>query len=81
MGEKHTVHCREGGKVVIDGDRVEVHLPGPIVVHRKQWVKWLSPREEASRALTYATGGNRAAAMLEEAFAAVPMTVHAEADD
>ena len=73
--EKHTVHCRDGGKVVIDGDRVEVHLPGPIVVHRKHWVKYLLPREEAHRAINYA-GSNRAEAMLEEAFSAVPMVVH-----
>lgn len=81
--EKHTVHCREGGKVVIDGNRVEVHLPGPIVVQRGQWVKYLTPREEARRSISYATGGNgnRIEAMIEEAFTAVPMVVHAERDE
>lgn len=73
-GEKHTVHLREGGKVVIDGDRVEVHFPGPFVTTRKQYNRFLSPDEEANRTL-YGAGERMVAAMLAEAFRAVPIEV------
>ena len=80
MKEKHTVHCRNGGKVVIDGDRVEIHMAGPIVVRRKEWIVYLTPAEEARRALDYAKP-SVAQAMLEEAFTAVRMTVHSDPSD
>lgn len=76
---KHTVHCRNGGKVIIEGDRVEIHLPSPIVVTRSHWVKPLTPHEEARRSLDRST--STAHLMLEEAFTAVPMHVYWENDD
>lgn len=77
--ERHTIHCRAGGKVVIDGDRVEVHLPGPVVVSRRKWVKYLTPHEEAQRAATY-EDPRIVEAMLKEAFTAVPMKVYPDDD-
>ncbi|MCR6502539.1 hypothetical protein MUO32_26280 [Shinella sp. CPCC 101442] len=79
MAEKHTVHCRAGGKVVIDGDRVEIHLPGPIVVRRQSWTIHLSPAEEARRSISHNTI-SQPEKMLEEAFQAVPQVVHHEED-
>lgn len=79
--EKHTIHCRDGGKVIIEGDRIEIHPPGPIVIHRSQWTRHLSPREEMQRALNRGGPYSRIEAMLEEAFKAVPMTVHADPSD
>ena len=73
--EKHIVHCRNGGKVIIEGDRVEIHPSEPIVVMRGHWVKYLSPSEEAHRALEN-IGRSAAREMLEEAFTAVPMHVY-----
>ncbi|WP_062114001.1 hypothetical protein [Aureimonas sp. AU40] len=75
MVEKHTVHLRNGGKVVMEGDRCEIHLAGPIVVHRRHWIRLLSPREEVDRTLSYGESRGVEAA-LEEAFTAVPMTVY-----
>lgn len=79
--EKHTVHLREGGKVVIDGDRVELHLDGPLVFGRKRWTRYLTPQEEASRSFSY--GGQESALKerLAEAFRAVPMIVHEDPSD
>lgn len=74
-GERHIVHCKSGGKVVLDGDQVEIHLPGPIVIRRSKWIKYFTPKEEARRALDYAAT-TQANLMLEEAFTAVPMVVH-----
>ena len=79
MADKHTVHCRDGGKVVIDGDRVEIHLPGPIVVRRQSWTCHLSAAEEARRSMSY-TAASQPEKMLEEAFRAVPQVVHHEED-
>lgn len=81
MADKHTVHLREGGKVLIDGDRVEVHLSQPFVFHRKHWIRYFLPSEEARR--TILAGGRSTDAVAEalaEAFAAVPMVVHPEDD-
>src|SRR5688572_15952825 len=44
--EKHTVHLPDGGKVVIDGDEVTVHLAEPIKVRRSHWIRYFSPAEE-----------------------------------
>ncbi|WP_421358197.1 hypothetical protein [Agrobacterium rosae] len=78
--EKHIVHCRAGGKVIIDGDRVEIYLNGPIVVHRKQWCKYLTPLEEAERSFRY-DAETTSKLMLEEAYEAVPMKVHKDPTD
>lgn len=79
MADKNIVHLRKGGKVVIDGDRVEVYLDGPVVFHRKHWVRHILPAEEASRCLRGATEDPVGSALVE-AFAAVPMTVYREDD-
>ncbi len=80
MADKHIVHCRNGGKVVIDGNRVEVHLPGPVIVHRKTWTKHFVPAEEVRRTLAFSDSNRPVEAMLEEAFQAVPQVVHYEDD-
>lgn len=81
MAEKHTVHLREGGKVIIDETgRVELHLDGPLVFHRKCWVKYLQPSEEANRAVAYSNLTSPLTRQLAEAFTAVPIIVHREED-
>jgi hypothetical protein len=75
---KHIVHCREGGKVIIDGDAVEVHLDGPIKITRKHWVRYFSPADEVRRTVLCSGYTARIEDMLKEAFAAVPMTVYHE---
>lgn len=78
MTDRNIVHCQDGGKVIIEGDRVEVHLPGPLVFHRKHFSSMYAPREEVRR--TVQTSSYRTIeAMLEESFRAVPMTLHREA--
>lgn len=74
--EKHTVHCRDGGKVVICGDEVEIHLAGPIKVRRQHWIRYFPPCEEVRRTMTGGTATRRVEHMLEEAFGAVPMVVY-----
>ena len=76
MADKHTVHCRNGGKVVIDGDRVEVHLAGPLVLQRKHWTRYYVPAQEVERTLTYQSPLAGIRSMLEEAFRVVPQVVH-----
>lgn len=80
MSEKHTIHLRKGGKVKIKGDVVELHLDGPLVFDRKHWICYLTPSEEARRALDYASTKQDITTMLAEAFHAVPMVVHPEED-
>ncbi|MEQ9634772.1 MAG: hypothetical protein RLW68_01675 [Devosia marina] len=81
MGDKHIVHLREGGRVIIEGDRVEVHLTQPFTVHRKNWICHFSPAEEVRRTLLCAGAGDAIAEALVEAFTAVPMVAHPEDDD
>lgn len=80
MSDKHTVHLRDGGKVIIDGDRVELHLAAPLVFHRKHWIQYFPPSVEASRAVSYANVAHALADKVAEAFAAVPMVVYREDD-
>lgn len=80
MADKHTVHCRNGGTVIIDGDRVEVQLSEPIVFQRKKWTRYFVPSEEARRTMMYGGPETRIASMLEEAFQAVPMVSYPEDD-
>jgi hypothetical protein len=75
---KHTIHCRDGGKVVLNGDEVEVYLPEPIRLRRKRWIHYISPRVEVSRSLPFSSYASRVERMLEEAFTAVPMKVYPE---
>ena len=76
MADKHIVHCRNGGKVIINGDRVEVHLDGPLVYQRSQWISYFPPAEEVRRTMMRSGPENSIAKMLEEAFRAVPQVVH-----
>lgn len=76
MADKHIVHCRNGGKVIIDGDRVEVHLDGPLVYQRSQWITYFPPAEEARRTMMRGGPETSIAGMLTEAFRAVPQVVH-----
>lgn len=78
MTERNIVHCRDGGKVVIEGDRIEVHLTGPVVVKRKSFTSFVHPRDEVRRTLQLSSPVKVIEAMLEEAFRAVPMTVYKE---
>ena len=81
MTEKHTVHLRSGGKVTISGEgRVELHLSGPLIFQRKDWVQYLANSEEARRAISYSNVTQDITNMLAEAFQAVPMVVHPEDD-
>lgn len=81
MADKHIVHLKDGDKVVIEGDRVELHLSGPLVFNRQHWTRYLAPREEASRAFNYGGPETAIRAKLEEAFTAVPMKVYKDSSD
>lgn len=81
MADKNIVHLKEGGKVIIDGDRVELHLTGPLTFHRSHWVHYLTPSEEARRAFTYGGPERALTAKLAEAFTAVPMIVYKDSSD
>lgn len=80
MTERNIVHCRNGRKVVIDGDRIEIHLEGPLVYHRSQWIHYLLPTEEVRRTMMQSGPETSIAAMMEEAFRAVPMVVYSGDD-
>lgn len=81
MKERNIVHCKDGGKVIIEGDRVEVYLTGPVVVTRKQFSSMFHPREEVRRTLQFSSPAKVIEGMLEEAFRAVPMTIHREREE
>lgn len=81
MVEKHTVHCRNGGRVVIEGDRVEIHLDSPLVYQRSQWTTYFPPAEEVRRTMMRGGAEVSIASMMEEAFRAVPQVVHPERAD
>lgn len=81
MGDKHTVHLREGGKAIFHGNgEVELHLEGPLLFHRQDWIKYLMPDEEARRAVSNSNLTSALTKHLAEAFRAVPMVVHPEDD-
>lgn len=77
MTEVHTVHCKGGGKVRIQGDDIEVELPGPVRLRRQHWIRSLRPSEEARRTMDYAAS-SVVEMMLAEAFQAVPMKIYKE---
>lgn len=77
---KHTVHLACGGRVEIDGDRVAIYLAGPIVVHRKHWVRYFLPEEEVRRTILASNPAQAITDALVTAFSTVPMTVHPESE-
>lgn len=79
--EKHTIHLPDGSRVEVTGDKYEIHLAKPIVVHRKQWIRWFSPADEVSRTILAIGVDKPIRSALEVAFKAVPQVVHSEDDD
>lgn len=76
--DRHTIHLADSSKVVIEGDRVEVHLGAPIIVHRKRWIRHFMPDEEVRRTLLGTTYAKPITDALERAFTDVPMTAYPE---
>ncbi len=55
---------------------MEVHLDGPLVYQRSQWISYFPPAEEVRRTMMRSGPETSIAKMLEEAFRAVPQVVH-----
>jgi len=81
MVDKHIIHLPEGGRVIIEGDRVEIHLAGPIVVQRKRWIRYFIPEEEVRRTLLACDVMRDIEKALVSAFSTAPMTVYPESGD
>lgn len=78
--ERHTIHMPDGTRVEVVGDRYEVHLAKPIIVHRRKWICGLTTNEEVRRTLD-TTAVDPIAKALETAFRAVLQVVHSDDDD
>ena len=75
MGEaRHTVHMPDGTRIEVFGDRYEVHLAKPIVVHRKHWVISLTASEEVRRTMLLAP--NEIEKAIECAFKTIPQIIY-----
>jgi len=80
MAERHTIHLPDGTRVEVVGDRYEVHLAAPIVVHRKHWIRSFTAAEEVRR--TYVeTACDPVTKAIEAAFRTVPQIIYGDSDD
>lgn len=80
ISERHTIHMPDGTRIEVIGDRYEVRLAKPIVVHRRKWIRGFTANEEVRRTMD-STTADPVAKALEFAFRAVPQVIHTDDDD
>lgn len=77
---RHTIRLPDGSRVEVTGDKYEVHLAKPIVVHRKHWIRSFLAKEEVRRTY-FPSESDPIGSALEQAFRSVPQIIYGDDDD